>query len=175
MLPRVSSRPRSLWDRWRSLRIVASTTSELVDKGPIPHACYRRWDEAQTPADRIARAARWNGTLVGGAILEIRDDTATVRALYVAPTWRGHGIGKHLLRTLLRRARLRLVRDVRVLATAADAGFYTLHGFRPVDEHAETRTEPASAGVQAEAFLPMRRRLTLGLVNTPVDGITVKM
>ena len=122
--------------------MVAVTALELIESRTTP-ACDRRWTgiEANNTAGHryLALAARWKGIAVGGVALEIRHRTAVVRMLHVDEAWRQRGIGRRLLRGLLRQASFQFVSDVYVLVTVADAGFYALHRFRLVDEQEDAR------------------------------------
>lgn len=183
---RAASEKRSFWDRWKRPRIVTVDASTLLDH-PVMQACDGRSPgRANTaPQDRthVALAARWKDVLVGGAVLAVRDRTSFIRVLHVDATWRGEGVGRRLLQSFLQRARLQFIRDVYVVATVADAGFYALHGFRPVDEREGSSRdvlesfEPVASSVsrvESDTIL-LQRNLATWLVSVPYDGITVNM
>ena len=183
--PQPTSKKQSFWRRWRRPRIAEVDASTLFDD-PALSTCYDGSVDSRindAPHSRsMARVARWEGATVGGVALEVRDRTSFLRVLHVDAAWRGCGVGRRLLQGIVQRARLQFVRDIYVRATAADAGFYALHGFRPVDGE-EARGALAHFGPDAlptsdlasKARILLRRRLAAGFVSVPYDGVTVKM
>lgn len=99
---------RSFRNLWRRPRIVAVNASELIESQIAP-TCEQRWTgiEVNNTAYRhryLALVARWKDRAIAGAALEIRDRTAVVRMLQVDEAWHRRGVGRRLLRSLLRRA-----------------------------------------------------------------------
>lgn len=173
-----------LWELWRGPRIVEVNASEHSERRVAPGGCTQ-WtgvevNDLQHPRRGIALSARWKNASIGGTTLEVYDSTSIVRTLHVDPAWRRRGVARRLLRSLLRLAHF-YANDVYVPATAADAGFYALHGFRPVDDQRDSRG-PADRLVSSvlnecisdeRDVVVMRRRLPSGFVSTPYDSITV--
>lgn len=173
---------RSFWDRWRRPHITEVKVSALADI-PDVLACYRQntgRSANSTFPPHLALVARWKGTPVGGAVLHLQDRSAVVGGLYVDAAWRGEDVGQRLLQRLVQHARRQFMRTIYAVATVDDAGFYALHGFRPVDEQAVSpgvlaHVRSVTSAVFAEDGILMRRELTPWLVNVPYDGFTVKM
>lgn len=179
--PAIFKKPSS-WNLWRRPRIVAVNASELIESRTAP-LCNGRWTgtEAHVTAQGrryLALTARWKDAAIAGAVLEIRGRQAVVRMLHVEEAWRRSRVGRRLLRRLLGQASFQFISDVYVVARAADAGFYALHGFRPLEENASNRFDLADWNepiTDDGERLVMHRRLTSPFVSVPYDGIMVKM
>jgi len=84
------------------------------------------------------------GEVIGAVALERYDDVGLVRSLVVAPSHRGRGLAKALVRAIEERARIQGVK-VLVLLTETANEFFGARGYR-----AKQRAE-ASALVQASS------------------------
>jgi putative acetyltransferase len=114
---------------------------------------YMRADAAALPgAYRAPQGGLWlacaDGVGIGCVALRPIDAaTAEVKRMYVDPSWRGHGVGRALLETLIEGARARGYETLR-LGTLDDMtaaqGLYQSLGFAPIaryrpDELVDTR------------------------------------
>jgi amino-acid N-acetyltransferase len=105
--------------------------------------------------------------LVGcGALHVMWEDLAEVRTLAVAPAWRGRGIGRRLLESLLQQGRE--VGVTRVFCLTFEVDFFAHHGFRrvvgtpvPADVYAEL-LRSMDAGVAEFLDLARVKPNTLG-------------
>lgn len=82
-----------------------------------------------------ALVARDEGSVVGSAALEVRDDVALLRSVAVDAARRGQGLGQRLTDAALRLARQRGVQSVYLLTETADE-FFARRGFRPIERGA---------------------------------------
>lgn len=90
--------------------------------------------------------AEERGKLVGAVGLEVYGECALLRSAVVDAGRRGTGLGRHLVETLLRRARARGVREVYLLTTTAES-YFPRFGFTSI-----SRTEVASAVRASQEF-----------------------
>ncbi len=79
----------------------------------------------------VAVVARWNGTIIGSAALELYGDAALLRSVAVDASARGQGWGQRLTQAALDLARDCGVRRVFLLTETADA-FFPRFGFRRI-------------------------------------------
>ena len=172
---------------WSRTRIVDVSVLELIDVQEFS-LCDRKWlrniaKNRELGQSFVAVAARRNDVTIAGAVMEVRDKTGVVRLFHVDDAWRRRGVGRRLLRGLLARARFQLITKVFRIANAADAGFYALQGFRPVDaNNTDGRLDRLNLGIKKEhasdsgAQIVLQRRLSSALMNnSPIDGIAMKL
>ncbi|MCH6231689.1 GNAT family N-acetyltransferase [Microbacterium sp. CFH 31415] len=113
-----------------------------------------RWIERKG-ASLIARVADHRGELVGMAWLVAFERvpnidravrlTGDIQSVYVAPAFRGAGVGRALVASLLEAADAQGIQRVTVSANHAAAPLYAQLGFRS-DEYLLERRRPPSAG-----------------------------
>lgn len=75
--------------------------------------------------------AEANGTIVGTAALEVRDDNALLRSVAVAPAWRSRGLGRALVTRVIADAEARGLRALYLLTTTAEH-YFPSFGFQPI-------------------------------------------
>ncbi|HET7187032.1 MAG TPA: GNAT family N-acetyltransferase [Gemmatimonadaceae bacterium] len=105
---------------------------------------YMRADAARLPGPYVSpRGGLWlaqaNGAGIGCVALRpLDDETAEVKRMYVDPTWRGKGVGRALMETLIAGARARHYATLR-LGTLHDMttamALYDALGFTPIDRY----------------------------------------
>lgn len=110
-----------------------------------------------------AVVARGDGTVVGGAALELYGDAALLRSVAVAPEWQGQGLGRQLTDAACRLAREHDVTELYLLTTTASE-YFLRAGFEPIarEDVADAVTAsieftsacPASATVMRLRFAP---------------------
>ena len=103
--------------------------------------------DAYFPPHGALLTARDDGRLIGmGFLKKIRDGHCEVKRMYVLPDYRGQGLGKRILATLIDRARslgyATAMLDSAVYMTTAHA-LYRSMGFKPVDYYPEGETDEA--------------------------------
>jgi GNAT superfamily N-acetyltransferase len=111
-----------------------------------------RWIDRQG-ASLIARVADHQGELVGMAWLVAFERvpnidqtvrlTGDIQSVYVAPAYRGAGVGRALVASLLEAADARGIERITVSANHAAAPLYVQLGFRSDDLLLERRRPPA--------------------------------
>lgn len=96
---------------------------------------------AQLPAAGVAEAfshfvvAEVEGKLVGAAGLELYGASALLRSVVVEDSWRGSGVGRHLIERALDEAKQRGIDDVFLLTTTAEH-YFPRFGFACVSRDA---------------------------------------
>lgn len=113
-------------------------------RATTPGVEYMRTDAERMPGPYVPpRGGLWlavhDDTGVGCVALRpLDDDTAEVKRMYVAETWRGHGVGRALMETLVAAARERGYRTLR-LGTLDDMKvaqrLYESLGFRSIERY----------------------------------------
>ncbi len=73
-----------------------------------------------------------DGTLVGVAGLEVHREDGILRSVAVAPSYRGHGLGRRLTEQVLDAARAAGLPRLYLLTTTA-AAYFARHGFRRIE------------------------------------------
>lgn len=76
--------------------------------------------------------ARENGTVVACGGSEAYQFAALIRSVAVAPTHRGHGLGRRIVRQLLDRLASRGLREFYLLTTTAEE-YFRKRGFKTID------------------------------------------
>ena len=118
--------------------------AHAATRATTPGIEYMRADAARLPGPYVPpRGALWlahaNGVGIGCVALRpLDDETAEVKRMYVDPEWRGQGVGRVLMETLIAGARTRRYSTLRLGTlhdmTTAIALYETL-GFTPIDRY----------------------------------------
>ena len=113
-------------------------------RATTPGIEYMRADAARLPGPYVPpRGALWlahaNGVGIGCVALRpLDEETAEVKRMYVDPGWRGKGVGRALMETLIVGARARRYSTLR-LGTLHDMtsaiALYGALGFTPIDRY----------------------------------------
>lgn len=113
-------------------------------RATTPGIEYMRADAARLPGPYVSpRGGLWlahaNGAGIGCVGLRpLDDETAEVKRMYVDPAWRGQGVGRALMETLIAGARVRRYSTLR-LGTLHDMttaiALYGALGFTPIDRY----------------------------------------
>jgi GNAT superfamily N-acetyltransferase len=147
-------RPESL-ESSVALQLIASLNAELSGRYPEESARHFRLDPDEvTPGRGAFLVAYWEGQPVGcGAVRRLGSHTAELKRMYVAPVYRGRGVGRALLDTLEAEARglgvNRLVLETGVRQPEAIA-LYERAGFRQVPVFGEYVDSPLSVCMAKE-------------------------
>lgn len=118
--------------------------AHVDERATTPGIEHMKADALRLPGPYVApRGAIWfaraGDEAVGCVALRpLPDDVGEVKRMYVLPAWRGRGVGRALLQTLIERARALGYRRLRLgtLAdmTQAQALYYSL-GFLPIERY----------------------------------------
>ncbi|MFM7134439.1 MAG: N-acetyltransferase family protein [Planctomycetota bacterium] len=134
------------WPLWRSLRLRALTENPAAFGSRLEDwraASEARWRERLGKSGSANFVARSGGAAVGMASGVPADaiEVAELVSMWVAPEARGRGVGDALVSSVVRWARSRGARELRLDVTAANSravALYARHGF--VDRGAASET-----------------------------------
>jgi amino-acid N-acetyltransferase len=124
-------------------------------------------DRSNLPSAGVADAlphfviAESEGELIGVAGLEVYGDSALLRSVAVAESWRGSGVGRTLIERALSVTRERGIKDVFLLTTTADH-YFPRFGFTCVSRDSVTKAVQESAefkGACPTSAIVMRKAL----------------
>jgi predicted GNAT family N-acyltransferase len=135
---------------WDALGIHARAirTAVFIDEQRIP--VEMEWDEADAGCPHAVALNRFGLPLATGRLLQEAPGIARIGRMAALQTVRGSGVGRAVLDALMRAARERGDREVRLHAQVSAQGFYARAGFAPVGEVFD------EAGI---AHIEMARRL----------------
>lgn len=109
----------------------ALRTTVFIQEQQVPEKL--EWDGLDDEATHaLARAT--DGAAIGCARLLLHGTRAHIGRMAVLPAWRGKGVGRALLTTMLNTARAAGVTSVFLNAQLSAAGFYARAGFQAVGE-----------------------------------------
>lgn len=118
--------------------------AHVAARASTPGIEFMRADAARLPGPYVSpRGGLWlahaNAAGIGCVALRpLDDETAEVKRMFVDPAWRGHGVGRALMETLIAGARARRYSTLR-LGTLHDMtsaiALYESLGFTPIDRY----------------------------------------
>jgi GNAT superfamily N-acetyltransferase len=133
-----------------SRALIEALNAELSTLYPEPGATHFQLSPQEIADGRgVFLVVHRDGTPVGCGALRLLDaDTAELKRMYVSPTDRGRGLGRHLVAALEAEARAlgvqRLVLETAVRQAAALA-LYRATGFQPIPLYGEYRLSPETS------------------------------
>jgi putative acetyltransferase len=144
-------------------KLITALNAELAAEYNDPRANHFRLDADEVTPGRGAFVVAYVGAeAVGcGAIRRIDDGTAEIKRMYVAPEWRGRGVGRRLLEALEDEARRlavgRVVLETGVRQTRALA-LYRDFGFDGIPAYGEYVNTPETSVCMAKDVSPFAVR-----------------
>ena len=140
-------------------RLISALNAELAAEYSDPGSLHFRLDPDEVAAGRGAFLVAWNGEeAVGcGAVRKVDGRTAEIKRMYVAPAWRGRGVGRRMLEALQDEAR-RLGATRVVLETgtrqASALALYRASGFTEIPAYGEYVSSPATSVCMGKELPP---------------------
>jgi GNAT superfamily N-acetyltransferase len=136
-------------------RLIAALNAELAAMYNDPRANHFRLDADDVAPGRGAFLVAYDGEEpVGcGAIRHIDDGTVEIKRMYVAPDWRGRGVGRRVLEALEDAARLlnatRIVLETGIRQSRALA-LYRASGYAEIPAYGEYVDSPETSVCMAK-------------------------
>lgn len=111
----------------KDMQLRAAQPADIPAIEAVLERCGLPVDDVAQLADQF-HVAVLEGQLVGCACAERFGETAVIRSVAVAPTWRDQGIATHLVRAAMMRARANGSRRA-VLLTSSCPNYFARYGF----------------------------------------------
>jgi GNAT superfamily N-acetyltransferase len=139
------------WHTWRAVRLAAladaphAFASSLAKEQRYDEADWRDWMRPDRGLKAVVDVQPEPAGLIGAWLPEDRQGAVELFSMWVAPSWRGRGVGDLLVSEVLEWARER--RHERVELWVVDGNpiaerLYLRHGFRPTEEYQPHPSDP---------------------------------